>query len=155
MGSESSAPYCDTKTYLTDHNLAYSDKSIMAASVEGRPPLIDHRIVELMFKLPPNYRINNNIQKYLLKKVSEKYISKEFIYRPKAPFSAPMRGWLKNELKEMLNDILSYDSLKNRGFYNPDYVQKLIKNNDNGIEDNSQLLWRLMVNETWFRTFFN
>lgn len=147
--------YCDTKTYLTDHNLAYSDKSIMAASIEGRPPLIDHRIVELMFKLPPKYRINNGVQKYLLKKVSEKYIPKEIIYRPKAPFSAPMRGWLKKELKEMLNDILSYDSLKRRGVYNPDYVQKLIINNDKGLEDNSQLLWRLLVNEIWFRTFFN
>ena len=147
--------YCDTKTYLTDHNLAYSDKSIMAASIEGRPPLIDHRIVELMFKLPPHFRIHKGVQKYLLKKVSEKYLPKEIIYRPKAPFSAPMRGWLKKELKEMINDILSYDSLKRRGVYTPDYVQKLIINNDKGIEDNSQLIWRLMVNEIWFRTFFN
>ena len=147
--------YCDTKTYLTDHNLAYSDKSIMAASIEGRPPLIDHRIVELMFKLPPKFRINSGVQKYLLKKVSEKYLPKDIIYRPKAPFSAPMRGWLKKELKEMVNDILSYDSIKRRGIYNPDYVQKLIKDNDKGITDNSQLIWRLMVNEICFRTFFN
>ena len=147
--------YCDTKTYLTDHNLAYSDKAIMAASVEGRPPLIDHRIVELMFSLPPKYRISGNTQKYLLKKVSEKYLPREVIYRPKAPFSAPMRGWLKNELNEMVHDVLSYDSLKSRNIYNPDYVAELIKNNDKGIEDNSQIIWRLMVNETWFRTFFD
>ena len=62
--------YCDTKTYLADHNLAYSDKAMMAASIEGRPPLVDHRIVELMFKLPPEYKINKGVQKYLLKKVS-------------------------------------------------------------------------------------
>lgn len=147
--------YSDTKNYLTNHNLAYYDKAIMAASVEGRPPLIDHRIVELMFKLPARFRINNGIQKYLLKKVSEKYLPKEIIYRPKAPFSVPMRGWLNKELKEMVHDILSYDSLKKRNIYNPEYVQKLIKNNDNGIEDNSQLIWRLMVSEIWFRTFFN
>lgn len=147
--------YCDTKTYLTDHNLAYSDKAMMAASVEGRPPLIDHRIVELMFKLPPKYRINKRTQKYILKKISENYLPKEIIYRPKAPFSAPMRGWLKTELKEMVNDILSFDSLKKRGIYNPDFVQKLIINNEKGKEDNSQLIWRLMVNEIWFRIFFN
>lgn len=147
--------YCDTKTYLTDHNLAYSDKAIMAASIEGRPPLIDHRIVELLFKLKPEFRINGGVQKYLLKKVSEKYLPNEIIYRPKAPFSAPMRGWLKKELKEMINDILSYESLKTRGVYNPEYVQKLITNNDKGVADNSQLIWRLMVNEIWFRTFFN
>jgi len=146
---------CDSKTYLTDHNLTYSDKSIMAASVEGRPPLIDHRIVELMFKLPSKYRIKGNIQKYLLKKVAEKYLPKQIIYRPKAPFSAPLRGWLKNELSEMVQDILSYQSLKNRGIYNPKYVQKIIVENNQGFKDNSQLLWRLMVNELWFRTFFD
>lgn len=145
----------DTKIYLPDHNLAYSDKSMMAAGVEGRPPLIDHRIVELMFRLPDKFRIYKNTQKYILKKISEKYLPKEIIYRSKAPFSAPMRGWLKNELSEMVNDILSHEVLRARGIYNPDYVQKLIKNNNSGLEDNSQLIWRLMVNEIWFRTFFD
>lgn len=147
--------YCDTKVYMADHNLTYSDKAMMAAGVEGRPTLIDHRIVELMFKLKPDMRIKKNMQKYLLKKVSEKYIPKDIIYRPKAPFSAPMRGWLKNELKEMVNDVLSFDTIKNRGIYNPKYVQKLVSNNAKGIEDNSQLIWRLMVNEIWFKTFFD
>lgn len=147
--------YCDTKTYLTDHNLTYFDKAIMAASIEGRPPLLDHRIIELLFKLPPEYKIKGNTQKYILKKVAEKYIDKEIIYRPKAPFSAPMRGWLKKELSEMVNDILSYESLKRRGIYNPKFVQKLISDNKKGVADNSQLIWRLMVNEIWLRTFFN
>jgi asparagine synthase (glutamine-hydrolysing) len=144
----------DTRVYLPDHNLAYSDKSSMAASVESRPPLIDHRIVEFMFSLRPDFRINKNIQKYLLKKVSAKYLPEEIIKRPKAPFSAPMRGWLKNELREYVGDILSYDSLKRRGVYNPDYVTALIRENDRGLQDNSQLIWRLVINETWFRTFF-
>lgn len=147
--------YCDTKTYMTDHNLTYFDKSIMAASIEGRPPLLDHRIVELLFKLPPEHKINGNTQKYILKKVAEKYIPNDVIYRPKAPFSAPMRGWLKEELSEMVSDILSEDSLKKRGIYNAQYVQKLISDNRKGIADNSQLIWRLMVNEMWLRTYFN
>ncbi len=147
--------FCDSKVYMADHNLTYSDKSMMAAGVEGRPTLIDHRIVELMFKMKPEMRIKGNVQKYLLKKVSEKYIPHEIIYRPKAPFSAPMRGWLKNELKEMVNDVLSYETVKARGVFNPDHVQKLIINNQKGLEDNSQLIWRLMVNEIWFKTFFN
>lgn len=146
--------YADTLNYMCDHNLSYCDKSMMAASVEGRPTLIDHRLIEFMFRQAPDHRIKNNEQKYLLKKASEKYVPNEIIYRPKAPFSAPMRGWLKNELREMVRDILSFESLKNRGIYNPNYVQQLIERNENGIEDNSQLIWRLMVNETWFRTFF-
>ena len=133
---------------FADHNLLYSDKAMMAAGVEGRPPLIDHRIIEFMFKLPPKFRLNFLTQKYLLKKVSEKYLPRKIIYRPKAPFSAPMRGWLRNELNDMVNDLLSVRSIKNRGIYNPKYVQKLLKENNSGMKDNSQLIWRLMVNET-------
>ena len=69
--------YCDTKLYLPNHNLLYSDKAMMAAGVEGRPPLIDHRIVELMFKLEPKFKLNFLTQKYLLKKVSEKYLPRK------------------------------------------------------------------------------
>jgi len=145
----------DSQYYMTDHNLTYADKSMMAAGVEGRPTLIDHRLVEFMFSLKPHLRIKGSTQKYLLKKVSERYIPKEIIYRPKAPFSAPMRGWLRNELKTMVFDILSSDSLKKRGVYNPKFVEKLISENDKGIRDNSQLIWRLMVNEIWFRKFFD
>ena len=140
---------------MPDHNLTYSDKAMMAAGVEGRPPLIDHRIVEFMFRLPPKFRIKGNTQKFLLKKVAEKYLPKEIIYRSKAPFSAPMRGWLKNELKEMVHDILSEESIKKRGLYNAAYIQELIRQNEQGIADNSQLIWRFMVNELWFRTFFS
>ena len=147
--------YTDSKVYMTDHNLTYSDKAMMAASVEGRPPLIDHRIVEFMFTLPPEFRVNGNVQKYLLKKVAEKYVPKEIIYRPKAPFSAPMRGWLKKELNELVRDTLSEDSVKARGVYNPKYVSQLITENLSGQKDNSQLIWRLLVNELWFRTFFD
>ena len=144
----------DTRVYLPDHNLAYSDKAAMAASVEGRPPLTDHRIIEFMFTLPPKFRIKKNVQKYLLKKVSEKYLPNEIIHRPKAPFSAPMRSWLKGPLAEMVGDVLSQESLKKRGIYNPAYVSSLIENNRKGIQDNSQLIWRLLTNEIWFRTFF-
>ena len=147
--------FCDTKMYLPNHNLLYSDKAMMAAGVEGRPPLIDHRIIEFMFKLPPKFRLKLFTQKYLLKKVSEKYLPKKIIYRPKAPFSAPLRGWLKNELNDMVNDLLSPQSIKKRGIYNSNYVQNLLKENNSGMKDNSQLIWRLMVNETWFRKFFN
>lgn len=145
----------DTRIYLPDHNLAYSDKSSMAASIEARPPLTDHRIVEFMFSLPPEYRIRQRIQKFILKKVSENYLPRSIIYRPKAPFSAPMRSWLKGPLKEMVADLLSESSLKNRGVYNYQFVNRLIKNNDSGLQDNSQLIFRLLSNELWFRTFID
>ena len=108
-----------------------------------------------MFSKGAGLRIKGNVQKYLLKKVAEKHLPKEIIYRPKAPFSAPMRGWLKQERKPMVQDILSYDAIDKGGIYNAQYVEKLIRENDKGITDNSQVIWRLMINQLWLKTFFN
>ena len=145
----------DTKTFLPDHNLTYSDKATMAASVEGRPPLLDHRIVEHMFKLPAKYRINGRIQKYLLKKSMENYLPKEIIYRPKAPFGAPLRSWIKGALSEMIDDLLNPTAVNNRGLYNSKTVWQLIQNDRKGKEDNAQLIWTILNREIWFRKFID
>lgn len=145
----------DTSVYLPDHNLTYSDRCTMAAGVEGRPPFTDHRIVEFMFGLHPHFRIRRSTQKYLLKKVAEKYLPREIIYRPKAPFGAPLRSWIRGELREMVDDCLSPKTLRRRGIYDPKFVAQAIEDDRTGREDNAHLIWRLLCNELWFRTFFD
>lgn len=145
----------DTRVFLPEHNLLYSDKASMAASVETRPPLTDHRIVEFMFTLPPQFRIRKNIQKFLLKKVAEKYLPKEIVHRPKASFGTPLRSWIRGPLKEMIDDYLSFESIQRRGLYDPNYVRTKIQLDREGKEDNAHLIWQLLTNEVWFRTFFN
>jgi asparagine synthase (glutamine-hydrolysing) len=144
----------DTKVFLPEHNLTYSDKAAMAASVEGRPPLTDIRIVEFMFSLPSRYRIRGNVQKYLLKETAKAYLPSEVIYRPKAPFGAPLRSWIRGPLAPMVNDLLSDSSLQARRLYNPTFVKNLIANDRSGKEDNAHVIWTLLTNEVWFRTFF-
>ncbi len=144
----------DTKVMLPEHNLNYSDKASMAASIESRPPLTDHLLVEFMFNLTSDFRIKRNTQKYLLKKVSEKYLSNEIIYRPKAPFGSPLRSWIRGPLSVMVNDYLLSESLKKRNLYNQNYVKRLIELDREGKEDNSHIIWTLLTNEIWFRTFF-
>ena len=144
----------DTLVFLPEHNLTYSDKAAMAASIESRPPLTDHRIVEFMFSLPPQERIHRTTQKYLLKKVSEKYLPHNIIYRPKASFASPLRSWVRGPLAPMVADLLSEESLKARGLYDPAYVTGLIARDKSGMEDNSYQIWTLLTNEIWFRTFF-
>jgi asparagine synthase (glutamine-hydrolysing) len=144
----------DTLVFLPEHNLTYSDKASMAASIESRPPLIDHRIVEFMFSLPPRERIHRTTQKYLLKKVSEKYLPDNIIYRPKASFASPLRSWVRGPLSTMVADLLSEQSLRTRGLYDPAYVAGLIARDKSGLEDNSYQIWTLLTNEIWFRTFF-
>lgn len=145
----------DTKTFLPEHNLTYSDKSSMAASVETRPPLIDHRIVEFMYTLPPYFRINGLTQKYLLKNVAEKYLPKEIIYRPKASFGVPLRAWIKNDLQEMVGDLLNETSIRKRGLFNATAITNAIDTDRNGYEDNSLLIWQMLTLEIWFNTFFD
>jgi len=145
----------DTKHFLPDHNLMYSDKATMAASVEGRPPLIDHRIVEFMFSLPPRQRIRGWKQKYLLKKCAEGLLPDRIINRPKAPFGAPLRSWIRRDLKEMVDDVLSSLAIKNRGLFNPETVRNLIQADRDGKEDNALLIWSILTREMWFRTFID
>lgn len=145
----------DTKHFLPDHNLNYSDKATMAASVEGRPPLIDHRIIEFMFSLLPNLRIRCWQQKYLLKKSAAGLLPKRIINRPKVSFGAPLRSWIRRDMKEMIDDILSPSALKNRGLFNPSTVRNLIQQDRSGKEDNALLIWSILTREMWFKTFID
>jgi asparagine synthase (glutamine-hydrolysing) len=144
----------DTLVFLPEHNLTYSDKASMAASIESRPPLIDHRIVEFMFSVLPRERIHRTTQKYLLKKVAEKYLPDNIINRPKAPFASPLRSWVRGPLSTMVADLLSDQALRTRGLYDPTYVAGLIARDKQGLEDNAYQIWTLLTNEIWFRTFF-
>jgi asparagine synthase (glutamine-hydrolysing) len=145
----------DTSVYLPDHNLLYGDKCSMAAGVEARPPFTDHRIVEFMFTTDDKLRIDGFRQKVLLKKVAERYLPHNIIYRPKAPFGAPLRAWIRGPLAEMIGDYLSPQALKRRGIYNTDFVWTKIANDAGGREDNAHLIWTLLCNEVWIRTFFD
>jgi asparagine synthase (glutamine-hydrolysing) len=145
----------DTRVFLPEHNLLYSDKAGMAAGVESRPPLTDHRVVEFMFKLPPRFRIRGNKQKVLLKAAARKYLSNEIINRPKAPFGSPLRAWIRGPLAPMVSELLSEASIKKRGIYSSGYVSRLIERDRSGLEDNAHIIWTLLTNEIWFRTFFD
>ena len=147
--------YNDTNTFMISHNLVYSDKASMMASVETRPPLIDHRIVEFMFSLPPKYRINGNRQKYLLKKVAERYLPKRVVDRPKAPFGSPLRSWIKGALSNDIDRMLSIENLKKKGFLNAEKIRDIVLRDRSGKEDLAHVIYRFFVMMTWWDTFFS
>ncbi len=147
--------YNDTNTFMISHNLVYSDKASMMASVETRPPLIDHRVVEFMFSLPPKYRIKGNRQKYLLKKVAERYLPKKVVNRPKAPFGSPLRSWIKGALAKDIDRMLSLENLKRNGFLNAEKIRDIVLRDRSGKEDLAHVIYRFFVMMTWWDTFFN
>ena len=147
--------YWEINTFLTDHNLNYTDKLSMAKGVEVRVPFLDIELVEFSSKLPPKYKLKGTQTKYLLKKVAEKYLPKDIIYRPKTGFGAPVRKWIKNDMDHLIKDYLGRKAIDKRGIFNYENVHKLIRDNKNGKIDASYSIWSLLSLESWFRQFFD
>ena len=86
--------YLDTKHFLTDHNLNYTDKMGMAHGVEVRVPFLDPDLAQFCASIPPKLKQKNNVSKYILKKVASKLIPKNIVYRSKSGFGDPLRLWM-------------------------------------------------------------
>ena len=131
----------------------------MAGSVEFRVPYLDEKIYELLKEFPTNLKLNKNINKFLLKKVAERYLPKKFIYRKKIGFSMPINNWMKksNFIEEYVS-ILNENRTLSRNIYNSNSIKKLINDfkfkKDSFINSNAGKLWSLINLELWIRQFF-
>ena len=143
----------EQRFFLADHNLLYTDKMSMATGVEVRVPFLDIELVEFAAHIPDNLKQHGSCGKWVLKKAMEAYLPHEVIYRPKTGFGAPLRRWMRHELHPLLNDVLSVESLKRRGLFDPLSVQKLIEANNSGALDVSHSLLSLLCIEIWCRKF--
>jgi len=147
--------FWEINTFLTDHNLNYTDKLSMAVGVEVRVPFLDTELVEFSTNIPSYYKLKGNETKYLLKKVAEKYLPKEIIYRPKTGFGAPVRDWILNDMDDLINEYLSKETIIKRGIFNFDNVANLIEDNKKGVIDASYSIWSLLAIESWMRQFYD
>lgn len=145
--------HLDLKTFLPNLNLAYTDLASMAASVEVRVPLLDHRVVEYVMGLPPGLKIRGRTQKYVLKRLAERYLPRDVVHRRKTGFAGPVRGWVQNELRPMIRDILSRERLQRRGVLDPDAVWRVIDDGWSGREDNALRIWAFLTFELWAETY--
>jgi len=145
----------EQRFFLADHNLTYTDKMSMAAGVEVRVPFLDLDLVEYARRVPIRFKQRGREGKWVLKKAMEPFLPREVIYRPKSGFGAPLRRWMRFELRELLGDILGEASLRRRGLFEPAAVQKLIAANDDGKIDGSYTLLSLLCIELWCRHFID
>ena len=141
--------YLDLNTYLVDNILVKVDRMSMATSLETRVPLLDHKVVEFIFRLPGRFKLHGLTTKWLFKKTMEPLLPRENIYRSKEGFSIPIKHWLKNELKPMLCDHLSHDRIERDGLFDPGAVQRMIDLHMAGRENFSHQLWALLVFSIW------
>ncbi len=145
--------YLEGRHFLADHNLNYTDKMGMAAGVEVRVPLLDMELVDYAVGIDPALKQRGGVGKYIFKKAMEPYLPRNVIYRPKSGFGAPVRRWLRHELREMVDDVLSTDSLRRRGLFEPEAVQSLVRQDRQGTVDAAYTILALMCLELWCRTF--
>jgi asparagine synthase (glutamine-hydrolysing) len=143
----------EQRFFLGDHNLIYTDKMSMAASVEVRVPFLDPELVEFASAIPERFKQHGRQSKWVLKRAMEPYLPREVIYRPKSGFGAPLRRWMRRELRPLLGDLLSEESLRKRGLFDPAAVHRLMERNDAGRIDASYMLLALLSVEIWCRRF--
>ncbi len=148
----SMAQAIDYKMYMCDDILTKVDRATMSVSLEGREPLLDHRIIEFVAQLPSKYKLAST-QKLILKDIVHDYIPKSMMDRPKSGFSVPLKDWLQGDLKYLLDDFLSDSEVKSSGLFNPEFVSKIKKD---FIEDklvDVSLIWKLIQFQMWYKTW--
>ncbi len=143
--------YWELKYFLVDHNLNYTDKMSMATGVEVRVPFLDLELVEFSCTIPPHLKMKGKTTKYLLKKVMERYLPQDIIYRPKSGFGAPVRQWITNDLRPIVDEYLNQSSIENRAIFDYHAVEKLKKDNIEGKIDASYTIWSLLATESWLK----
>jgi asparagine synthase (glutamine-hydrolysing) len=145
--------FLETRHFLADHNLNYTDKVGMAVGVEVRVPLLDLELVEFAARIPPGLKQRGAVGKHIFKRAMEPLLPHDVIYRPKTGFGAPLRRWLDGELRGMVEDTLSPAALSARGLFDPAAVAALVRRDRAGQVDGAYTIFALMCLELWCRIF--
>jgi asparagine synthase (glutamine-hydrolysing) len=141
----------DTRLFMAGLNLTYTDRASMAASVEVRVPFVDKVVAEAAFAIPGKDKIRGRTAKAALKDAAENWLPREIVHRPKASFGAPLRAWVRNDLAELIGDVLVNGELTQLGMLRKDRVSRLIADERAGREDYAKQIWQLLSMELWYR----
>jgi asparagine synthase (glutamine-hydrolysing) len=148
--------YLDTKAFMVSLNLTYNDKMSMASSVEVRVPFLDRELVEWVAgNVPPSLKLHGGTTKHILREAMRPLLPPEVLTQKKAGFGAPADYWLANDLREMVDDLLSESRLKTRGLFDPAAVRRLVDEHRRGRQDWSAQVWQFLTLELWMRAFID
>lgn len=138
----------DYKAFMNDDVLTKVDRATMSVSLEGREPLLDHRIIEYMARVPEDLKYKNKEGKYLLRQVLYKYLPKDMVDKPKSGFQIPLEEWLKGDLKYLVEKYLDEDTL-DKDIFNIDEVMNLKNNLFEGKNVNINQIWLIVMFQMW------
>lgn len=139
----------DLHNYLPGDVLTKVDRATMAVSIEGREPLLDHRLVEFAFRLPLHLRQGTLGPKHLLKKVLYRYVPRELVERPKMGFAVPLLRWLRGDLGELIDRHLAPNEIRAQGILNPEVVAQTTRAFRAGNDEAVDRVWSLLAFQMW------
>ena len=145
----------DYQTYLVDDILQKVDRATMTASLEGREPYLDHRLIEWAARLPDHYKYHKGEKKYILKEILHQYIPKEMMDRPKMGFAIPIANWLQNDLRELVEEYINSEKIEKQGVFNVAYVEDIKRNFYAGKKELDVKMWYLLMFQMWYEKWMS
>ena len=139
------AQYADLMFWLPGDILTKLDRTSMAASLEAREPLLDHRLVEFAATLPERMRVRGGQGKWLLKKAMRRYLPDNILYRQKQGFVTPIAQWLRGPLAGETRTIASSGTLARTGWFDADALRKRAEAHIAGRSDHPRMLWQMLM----------
>ena len=146
--------YADCHQWLADNLLERGDRMSMAASLELRPPFLDHRLVELAFALPDRMKVWHGTGKWVVKEVARRHLPDEIVHRRKVGFRVPLDAWFRGELRPMAADLLGGPGSFVGGVLDRPAVQALLASHAAGRTNEEARIWSLLSLEVWHRRYF-
>jgi asparagine synthase (glutamine-hydrolysing) len=150
----SAIQYRDLNHYLPLDILTKVDRMTMAHSLEARPPLLDHRLVEFAATIPSRFRLRDGTTKYLFKQAMRGILPDGIINRQKQGFAVPLSRWFRGELSGFARDLLLSETCRQRGILNPDSIERMLRLNAQGRDLDLQI-WTALSFEMWCRRFLD
>ena len=146
--------YSDILDSLPGDMLTKVDWMSMRNSLEVRVPLLDHRVVELAFKMKGSLKLNKGKTKYILKQVFKDLLPPSLYNRPKAGFEVPISRWLKTDLKFLIDQYLAEEKIREQGIFDFQIIKELIQKHLSNKTDTSWMLWNLIVFQHWCDNYY-
>jgi asparagine synthase (glutamine-hydrolysing) len=145
----------DFETYLPEDILTKVDRMSMAHSIESRVPLLDNEVVEFAARLPADLKIRNGRRKHILKEAAAGILPPEILARPKQGFAVPVGNWFRSGLRDLFADVLLSARARHRGYFEPRFIDRLVREHVAGRRDHTLRLWGLLVFELWHRQYLD